>query len=399
MVAKYRSVLTVPGSLRLLASALVGRWPQGMSSLAILLLVRGTTHSYAVAGLAVGADAFAAAASAPVQGRLVDRFGRARVLAPSALGQAVVLVALVLSCSAHAPGAVLVLLAALAGTMLPPIAPTLRALLREVFPDPGVRETAYALDSVIQELVWVSGPLLVALVIAVASPAAAVLLLAAVGIVGTVLFVRSPLARGSGTRAAHVPRTAVLANPELRALLAPVALTGVGLGAIEVGLPSLALHAGSRPASGLLLALWSVGSITGGLWYGSRVWNTSLGNRYRVLLGLAVVCTAPLILARSIPAGVVCSLLAGLTIAPVFSCQYALVGRAVTPGAETEAFTWVSAALVAGIAVGSAAGGATIGPGGVSAPFVISCLATMLGAVIAVRMREPGLSVGVQSSA
>jgi MFS family permease len=399
MVAKYRSVLSVPGSPRLLASALAGRLPQGMSSLAILLLVRGTTHSYAVAGLAVGAYAFASAAAAPLQGRLIDRFGRTRVLAPSALGQAVVLVAFVLSCSAHAIGAALVLLAALAGALVPPVAPTVRALLREVFHDPGVRDTAYALDSVVQELVWVTGPLLVALIIAVVSPAGAVLLVAAVCIVGTVLFVRSPLARGSGTRAAHEPRTAVLSNPDLRGLLAPVALTGVGLGAIEVGLPSLALHAGSRPASGLLLALWSLGSMAGGLWYGSRVWHSSLASRYRLLLVLAVGCTAPLIAARSIPFGIVCSLLAGLTIAPVFSCQYALVGRAVTAGAETEAFTWVSAALVAGIAAGSAVGGAAIGPEGVSAPFVISCLATMLAAMIAVRMRDPGLSARVQSRA
>jgi len=399
MVAKYRSVLSVPGSPRLLASALLGRLPQGMSSLAILLLVRGTTHSYAVAGLAVGAYAFSSAACAPLQGRLIDRFGRTRVLPPSALGQAVVLVAFVLSCSAHAPGAALVVLVGLAGAMMPPIAPTLRALLREVFPDARVRDTAYALDSVVQELVWVAGPLLVALVIAAVSPAAAVLLLAGVCVVGTVLFVRSPLARGSGTRAAHEPRTAVLANPELRSMLAPVALTGVGLGGIEVGLPSLALHAGSRPASGLLLALWSVGSITGGLWYGSRVWHASLAKRYRMLLVVAVACTAPLILARSVPAGIVCSLLAGLTIAPVFSCQYALVGRAVRPGAETEAFTWVSASLVAGLAVGTAIGGVSIGPGGVSAPFALSCLATMLAAVIAVRMREPRLSAGVQTSA
>ena len=126
--------------------------------------------------------------------------------------------------------------------------------------------------------------MLVALIITVVSPAAAVLLGAAVCIVGTVLFVRSPLARGSGTRAAHEPRTAV-ANLELRRLLGPVALTGVGIGAIDVGLPSLALDAGSRPASGLLLALWSLGSMTGGLWYGSRVWHSSLARRYRLLLG------------------------------------------------------------------------------------------------------------------
>ena len=92
-------------------------------------------------------------------------------------------------------------------------------------------------------------------------------------------------------------------------------------------------------------------------------------------------------IATSIPAAVVCSLLAGLTIAPVFSCQYALVGRAVMPGSETEAFTWVTAALVGGLAAGSAAAGAVIGSEGVAAPFVLSCLATTLAAVFAIGLR------------
>jgi predicted MFS family arabinose efflux permease len=78
----------------------------------------------------------------------------------------------------------------------------------------------------------------------------------------------------------------------------------------------------------------------------------------------------------------VCSLLAGLTIAPMFSCQYALVGRSVSAGSETEAFTWVSAALIGGLAAGSAIGGAVIGLGGVSAPFMIACLATVLAALL-----------------
>ena len=90
-------------------------------------------------------------------------------------------------------------------------------------------------------------------------------MLGAVCIVGTSLFLRSPLVRSSSTsHGSGYERVPALASPELRALLGPVALMGVALGAVEVGLPSLALHAGSRPASGLLLALWSLGSMAGG---------------------------------------------------------------------------------------------------------------------------------------
>ena len=393
MLAKYRSVLSVPGAARLFATALVARLPQGMAPLAVLLLVRGATHSYAAAGLAVGASALATAVCAPLLGRQVDHRGRGRVLLPLAAGQAVMYGLLVLAARSNAGAAALIALAALSGALLPPVAPVVRALLREVIADLDVRETAYALEAVIQEVLWITGPLFVALVIAVSSPDVAVALLGAVCLGGTLLFLRSPLLR-PGTADADIAadrrkRRSALASPELRALLGPVALTGTGLGAIEVGLPSLALHAGSRPASGLLLAMWSVGSMAGGLWYGAREWRSPLARRYRTLLVLAVLCTAPLIAARSIAAGVVCSLLAGVTIAPVFSCQYALVGRSVSAGSETEAFTWISAALIGGLAAGSALGGAVIALGGVSAPFVVSCLATTMAALLAVGFRAP----------
>ena len=393
MLAKYRSVLSVPGAARLFATALVARLPQGMAPLAVLLLVRGATHSYAAAGLAVGASALATAVCAPLLGRQVDHRGRGRVLLPLAAGQAVMYGLLVLAARSNAGAAALIALAALSGALLPPVAPVVRALLREVIDDVDVRETAYALEAVIQEVLWITGPLFVALVIAVSSPDVAVALLGAVCLGGTLLFLRSPLLR-PGTADADIgadrrKRRSALASPELRALLGPVALTGTGLGAIEVGLPSLALHAGSRPASGLLLAMWSVGSMAGGLWYGAREWRSPLARRYRTLLVLAVLCTAPLIAARSIAAGVVCSLLAGVTIAPVFSCQYALVGRSVSAGSETEAFTWISAALIGGLAAGSALGGAVIALGGVSAPFVVSCLATTMAALLAVGFRAP----------
>jgi len=393
MLAKYRSVLSVPGAARLFATALVARLPQGMAPLAVLLLVRGATHSYAAAGLAVGASALATAVCAPLLGRQVDHRGRGRVLLPLAAGQAVMYGLLVLAARSNAGAAALIALAALSGALLPPVAPVVRALLREVIDDVDVRETAYALEAVIQEVLWITGPLFVALVIAVSSPDVAVALLGAVCLGGTLLFLRSPLLRpgtaDADTGADRRKRRSALASPELRALLGPVALTGTGLGAIEVGLPSLALHAGSRPASGLLLAMWSVGSMAGGLWYGAREWRSPLARRYRTLLVLAVLCTAPLIAARSIAAGVVCSLLAGVTIAPVFSCQYALVGRSVSAGSETEAFTWISAALIGGLAAGSALGGAVIALGGVSAPFVVSCLATTMAALLAVGFRAP----------
>jgi MFS family permease len=389
MLARYRSVLRVPGCARVLATALLARLPQGMSSLAILLLVRETTHSYPAAGVAVGGYALACAAAVPSQGRLVDRFGRGRVLLPAAVAQALALIALVVVAHGHGGAVELVTLAVVAGAMQPAIAPSVRSLLGEMLTEPATRETAYALESVIQELIWIAGPLVVALVITLVSPSGAVLVSAGVCVIGTTLFVSSPRVRaGAAARPAGRHRSAV-ASPELRAMLGPVAMMGAAIGLIDVGIPSLALHDGSRASTGLLLALWSVGSLAGGLWYGGVTWRLSLSDRYRWLLTAAVACVVPLVFARTIPEGMVASLLAGVTIAPVFSCQYALVGRSVRHGSETEAFTWVAAALMLGISAGSALSGVLIGGIGVSVPFVAACAAMAVAALAAVRVRTP----------
>jgi MFS family permease len=391
VVTRYRSVLSVAGTRSLFATALLGRLPQGMSSLAILLIVRAAVHSYAAAGVATGGYALACALAAPTQGRLVDRHGRARVLVPCAMVQALVFVALILTGHSGTPAVVLIGLSVIAGALQPALAPSVRALLGEIA-DAAVRESAYALEAVLQELIWITGPLIVAVLVAAASPRAALVASCVACVAGTSLFVGSPLARGRGhgeDRSARAGAFARLrANHALLALMLPMGMMGVALGAIEVGLPSLALHAGSRPSSGLLLAMWSVGSVCGGLASGAHVWRLSLAERHRRLLVAATLCAAPLIFARTIPEGVIGALLAGLTMSPSFSCQYALAGRAAPENGVTEAFTWVSSALVLGVAAGSGLGGTAVSLTGVSGPFVLACAALAVSALAAVAVRE-----------
>jgi MFS family permease len=385
---RYRAVLAADGVVRLLTSAVLGRLPLGMSALAILLLVRSHTGSFAAAGVAVGAFALTGAAAAPLQGALVDRHGQPRVLLPCAAGQVVLLAALALATQAGAPVAVVVVLAALAGALVPPISACIRALWPVVVSDPAVRESAYALDAIVQEAVWTLGPLLVGFAVLTASPAVAVLLSAAITMVGTTLFATSPLSRRWRGGRHRRSRAGALASPGLRALLVSVALIGLGAGAVEVGLPALAVHAGSAGDSGVLLAIWSAGSMVGGLLYGGLTWRLSVGARYRLLLLGVALLTAPLIAARSLPVGIVLSFVAGLGYAPMLSCQYALIGRLAPPGSTAEAFTWSTAAIVGGIAAGSALAGALVGSAGVAAPFVLACSAAALAGALAIVRRQ-----------
>jgi MFS family permease len=388
VASNYTAVLARPGAVRLLSTALLGRLPQGMSSLAVLLLVRGATHSYAAAGVAVGGGALAGAAGGPLLGRLIDRVGRRMVVGPAAASQALVFLALALSARSHAPALLLIACATLAGGLTAPIAPVVRTLLRDLYDDAAVRETAYSLEAIAQETVWIVGPLATTVIVTVASPTFAVAILGAIGLSGTLLFMRSPLLdRPLAHEYGEAHRGSALVSRDLRWLLVPIALMGFALGAVEVGIPSLALHDGSRPASGFLLALWSLGSMAGGIQYSSTRWGSALGSRYAWLLALNCLVTAPLVFAGSIALAAVFSFVAGLAIAPTFSCVYSLVGHVVIPGSEHEAFGWTLSGLIAGIAAGSALAGVVIGPLGVRGPFLLAVGAAALSVVGAARFR------------
>jgi MFS family permease len=385
--ARYRAVLAAPGAPYLLATSVLARLPLGMVSLAALLLLRERTGSFAAAGAGVGAFSLAQAAVAPVQGALVDRLGQRRVLLPCAGAHALLLAGLVVAAGAGAPAALLVVLAGLAGAVLPPVAACLRVLWPLVAPDPARRETAYALDAVTQEIIWTVGPVAVALVVALASPAAAVALCAAVTLGGTLAFAASALTRRAPRLAAGGGRRGALASPGLRLLLLTAVLMGACIGALEVGFPSLAVHAGAPRLAGVLLSLWSVGSMAGGLWYGARAWRGRVEVRYAALLATIALTTAPLLAVHGVAPALVASALSGVAYAPALSCQMALVQAAAPAGAITEAFTWSTAAIAAGIAGGAALAGWLVEAAGVGVPFALGCAAAGAAAALSFARR------------
>jgi MFS family permease len=373
VITRYRALFAVPGFGRLLLSSVLGRLPSGMFSLAILLFVHARTGSFLAAGAAVGAFSLAGALIGPLLGALVDRVGQTRVLVPAAATQATLLVALVLIAQAGAPTAGVVALAALAGAVQPPIAGCIRALWAEVAGDGEALDTAYALDATTQEVIWTLGPLLVGATAALVSPAAGVLLCAAITLGGTMFFATSRLSSGWRADAREHPRGGALASPGLRALLGTVLLAGVVIGAVEVGLPALAAERGARWSAGPLLALFSVGSMAGGLLYSVRSWRLAIAPRYSALLLAMAVAVAPLAAVHSLALAFLLSAIAGLGLAPMLSAQFALVGALARAGTATEAFTWHRAATIAGMAGGSALGGALTDAHGASAAFALGC--------------------------
>ncbi|HYB24742.1 MAG TPA: MFS transporter [Solirubrobacteraceae bacterium] len=382
MIARYRALFAVPGYKRLLLSSVLGRLPSGMFSLAILLLVHARTGSFLTAGLAVGAFTLAGALVGPALGAAVDRLGQRRILLLAAAAQAAGLVALVALADARADTVELVTMAALAGASQPPIAGCIRALWSQLATDQHTLDTAYALDATSQELIWTLGPLLVGAA-ALFSPDAGVLACAGITLGGTAFFASSKLSSSWQPPARGRRRHSALASPGLRALLCTVALAGVVIGAVEVGLTALAVEHGARWSAGPLLALFSVGSLTGGLLYSARRWQGAVGPRYRALLAAMAFAVAPLSIVHALAFAFALSVLAGLGLAPMLSAQFSLVGALAAEEVATEAFTWHRTATIAGTALGSSLGGSLIDAHGSGAAFALGCSGVVLAWALA----------------
>jgi MFS family permease len=388
LLSIYSSILRLPGAPRLVITALLARLPVGMNALAVVLLVRRATGSFADAGIVDAGLALGAVLISAGQGRLIDRLGQPRVLIPSALISSAALVGLDLAVHQHVSVAALVVLAAIGGGALPPISASMRALWAALIPEPGRRESAFALEAVLTEVYFIAGPLLTALIVTLASPSAAVITSACLTVAGTIAFATSLPSRG--WRAARAKRTLAgpLAGPGMRTLVLAVVPMGLAFGTVEVAMPALATRHGDPAAAGILLGALAGGSLIGGLAYGIRTWQGSTAQRYLFLNAIFAAGMAPLILAGSIPVMVVLMAVAGFTLAPVTACTFGLIEDVAPPGTTTEAFSWLFTANMVGTAAGAAAAGAVIHSSTIRTALLIPVCGVAVGFLVALARRR-----------
>lgn len=360
---RYGQLFRAPHVATMTAAALLARVPLGIIGLATILFLREETGSYARAGAVAAAFAIGTALAAPLAGRLVDRLGPVRVLVPMSVVHATGVSLLVVLGYGGAPTGVLLAVAFVGGCALPPISSVMRTLWPTLL---GRRRdlltTAFAVDAVIVELVFVTGPALVALLTAILVPAAALVLSSVVSLVGTLWFVtRAPTrARRPVPRVRGEAAVGVLRARGLQTLVLGILPIGFTLGATEVILPAFSEAKGDRALAGVLLAVWSVGSAAGGILYGARHHERPLADRFVLFAVLLPFTLLPLAVAPSMLVMLLLVLPAGAIIAPTLAAGNQLVGDVTPPGQETEAYTWPLTALVLGVAGGNAAAGVVV---------------------------------------
>jgi predicted MFS family arabinose efflux permease len=377
-VGSYRAVLTLPFALRTFVPALIGRLGYALFSLATLFTVQQATSSYAVAGLAVAVFGLASI-TLPAKARLVDRLGQHRVLPVLALSCAAALVATFFLTDPVA----LVTLVGFAGLAAPPLGPSMRSTWRRLTAGTGLKERAYAVDSIAEETLYLTGPLLAGLLIAIGPARWAMLVMAALLTMGTLGMVAAPPARHrepSDDRRLLGPGP--LRSFRLRGLLAVVLVAGTSTSIALTCTAIVAQDRGHPGAAGLLEAAAGVGSVTGGLAWARRRHRHRRSTQIAFLLfvlsaGLVAEAVAPDLLTLGLLMA-----LTGTAIAPLFVVAYLTADDVVAPAERTEAGTWVNVSNNAGNAAGAALAGTIADAAGTSSAFLAGAALLAVAALI-----------------
>ncbi len=381
----YRELLGLPHAKALVGWSLLGRMPIGMTSLALLLLIRSEGQSYGAAGVVVAVYAVSLGVGAPIGGRQVDRYGPTRVIQIRAVLFAAFLAVVVVLAVLDAGIPAIAVPTAIAGLSMPPLSSTVRVVWPRLARD-ELRSTAYALEASMQEIHFIGGPL-VAAALAAIEPVAAVAGSGLACLLGTGMVSRLPPVRETPpSRSGGAGPLGALGSAGVRTIIGYAALAGLAFGSVELAMPALAEEHGARELGGIALACFSGGSLVGGLLAGLRPADSDL----RRFVGGAFVLSAAMLtlqLAVSIPALCLFAFVSGLPIAPTIGALYSLIDRSARAGTVAEAFAWFGTAISVGIAGGFAIGGVLVDERGVRWSFALGAAIAFVAALVALGRR------------
>ncbi len=384
MFTPYRRVLSVPGALAFSLSGLVARLPISMVSLGVVLLVSTRTGSYGLAGAVAAAYLIANAVFAIPQGRLIDRLGQVRVLPVTILAFTVAMTLLMVAVERDWPTPLPHVFAALGGAALPQIGSSVRARWSRVVPDKRELQTAFAFEAVVDEVVFMLGPILVTVLATAVHPLAGLVAAVASGLVGTLA-----LAAQRGTAPPPHPRApgshgaGSMGWPVLGPLVVAGCMLGVLFGGVEVATVAFAEELGAKAAAGPLLGVFALGSLLSGVATGAITWRSRNAVRFRTGMLALALALVPLPFVDGFAAMTGVLFLAGFAISPTLIASVALIEETVPASRLTEGIATMTTGMYAGLAPGAAVVGAVVDRQGASASYWVTVVAAMLGALVA----------------
>lgn len=390
MLSSYRRIFAAPGSLAFSSAGFVARMPISMTGIGIVTMLSQLRGAYGIAGAVSAVLALSLAALGPQVSRLVDRYGQRRVALP-AMGLTLLATAGLLLCARlGAPDWTLFVFAAGMGVM-PSTGSMVRARWANLYSDEPPRlHTAYSLEAVVDEICFIAGPILSVGLATAVFPEAGLVLAAVFLAVGVALFAAQRRTEPPVHPAAHRREGAAIRSAGLQVLVLTFVATGAMLGSVEVVTVAFAQAQGHKAISGVVLAVWALGSGVAGVVFGTLKLKGSMAGRF--LIGIAVLAATmvPPVVVGAMASGTAGLMgigatlfLNGLSISPTLVTAMALVERMVPAAQLTEGMTWTTTGLAAGVAVGSSLAGGVVDTFGAPAGYWVALGSALLGVLTA----------------
>lgn len=374
---RYLKALASPGALRFSAAGFLGRMTMSMYGLGTILLIVSIKGRYGLAGGVAAAVEVGYAVASPQAARLADRFGQGRVLRPLVLVFALATGALVGGAEIRAPEWALLVCGGLAGAATPPVGSMVRARWSALLGGSELMHTAFSLESVADEVIFVAGPALVTLLATAVYPASGISVAAVACVAGALLLAAqrrtepplrpadlAPAGAHQAPAGGGPARGRLLAAPGLATLLPVYLLFGALLAAIDVSTVAFAQEHGHKPLAGLILGGYSLGSAAGGLWYGARTFGAPMRRRFAIALAATAAGTATFWAMPGLAALAVDIVISGVPLSAVLISGFSLVEKQAPAARRTEGMAVLTSAISVGVAVGSAAGGQVVDAAG-----------------------------------
>lgn len=427
----FIALLSLPEGRRFTFSALVARLPMSMLSLGTVLAIQHLYKNWSSAGVVSAIYVLSAAVMTPVFARWFDRYGQRKVgniaLPLSNIFLALFIVILWL----RLPLPVVIIGAILLGATqfsFGALARTRWTWLLRTRTEQGILtqqdavtllSTAYTLESAFDELLYIIGPILATTLATAVSPISQLIVPLIAQILGGTIFfalhsatantqalqtlkqpvtldtnARKPITDQERLKKLHPTRSPIallrrftahsaLGFPGVPLLVISFVAYTTSFSAYDVGVVALAKSHGMEAISGLLLAIYSVGSLCGALIYGSRTWKSPLWRRYVTFVSLLVIGFILLDLTKDvIPLFIPVAFISGLVISPAYATANMIIEDSVPGTYLTEGLSWMNTAAAIGSSIGSSIVGVIIDHFGADAAFNMPWMCVLLAAAI-----------------
>jgi hypothetical protein len=221
--------------------------------------------------------------------------------------------------------------------------------------------TAYSYEAIMDEIVFILGPIIVTACATTIAPAAGIIVGMIFVAIGFPLFIRQKATEPPSTPKRIVdPHPAVIRNKRVQAVVLATTLLGGFFGSIAIVTVAFTEQRGQENMSGLLLAIWAFGSGIAAIINGAIKWKLSSASRFLIFLFALTLLSVPMLFTHSLTWLAVALFFNGFAVAPLVINAYGVAEGAVPPEQITETLTWVVAGMPLGGAFASAVAGLVI---------------------------------------